>query len=123
MKTFLATAFVLLVALAASAPAQAANKACFDWDCDDTTLYCTFDASCTELDGSLWRYSWNFGDGSGNTLTGSTTIAHQYTYSYPHPDVTLTVVPYDVDSFYVTCEIIVYNQVSPPLATYGRCSQ
>lgn len=121
-RAFVFLAFAPAV-LALPLAASAANVACYDWDCDDSTYLCTFDASCTENDGMLWRYVWDFGDGSGAILTGNPVIQHQYDGSDYHPDVKLNVVDYDQDPFEVTCEILIVNQVGPPRPTAGTCSQ
>jgi hypothetical protein len=112
-----------ILALMLPVAAQAHNVACYDWDCNETTKVCSFDASCTELHGLLWRYRWDFGDGSGFVFTGSPTIQHQYSPSFPFPNVELRVIPYDVDWFSVTCQILVYNTFGPPRPTSGTCSQ
>jgi PKD domain len=102
--------------------AEATNHACFDWSCNDSTYVCSFNAGCTTLtNGQLWRYRWDFGDGAGYYLTSSAMINNTYSSSLPYPTVTLTVIPLDTPSFSVTCEIVVYNNIGPPRATYGRC--
>jgi PKD domain len=101
--------------------AHAANDACFNWDCNDSTHVCTFDASCSVTNvGSFWRYRWDFGDGSSVVLTGSPTTSHSY--SIPYPTVNLTLVFLDVDWVGTTCDIVVWNNVGPAQATYGRCT-
>lgn len=96
-----------------------AATACYTWDCNDITHYCTFNASCSTWTGSLWRFSWDFGDG-GTDLTGVATTSHTYG-STPYPNVKLTVIPLSTNPADVTCGIVVYNQVGPPLPTYGTC--
>lgn len=96
-----------LVALAGAVPAQA-TSACFDWDCDWETLTCDFDASCSSASPFVWFYFWSWGDGTGGSMTGSSTISH--TFNQPHNeciyDVTLTVTPYGTDpADSVTCEV------------------
>lgn len=119
-RTFVFLAFALAI-LALPLAASADNVACYEWDCDDTTFLCTFDASCTENDGMLWRYVWDFGDGSGAILTGNPVIQHQYDGSDLYPDVKLTVADYDQDPFSVTCGIWLEWQVGPPQPTAGVC--
>ena len=124
MKGFVLVASGLLLLLCLCAgPAEAANIACFDWSCNENnTGVCTFNAGCTQLtQGSLWRYSWAWGDGNNN-LTGSAVIGH--TYSSPVPcnaTVQLTVIPFSADNFSTSCEIIVRTCVGPPIAMSGRC--
>jgi PKD domain len=118
------TGFLLGLALvvAQTGAAQATNKACFDWSCNDTTYVCSFNSACTTLtNGQLWRYRWDFGDGAGYYFTSSSTVNNTYSSSLPYPTVTLTVIPLDTDPFSVTCEIVVYNNIGPPRPTYGRC--
>jgi hypothetical protein len=106
--------------MAHSGIAEATNHACFDWSCNESTHVCTFDASCTTFtSGQLWRYRWDFGDGAGYFFTGSAITSN--TYSIPYPTVTLTVVPFGADLFSVSCGIVVWNNIGPPRATYGRC--
>lgn len=115
-----ALALLLMLPMAA----EADNVACYDWECNQSTHVCTFDSGCTELDGSLWRYVWDFGDGSGSVLTGNEVIQHQYAFPHYTPDVKLTVAPYDVDFFSVECEIVVDWQVGPPQPDpSGTCSE
>lgn len=121
-KTFLSILFALAV-LSLPVAAQADNVACYEWDCDSSTYICTFDASCTENDGMLWRYSWDFGDGTGTMLTGNPVIQHQFSSSYASSYVKLTVVDYDQDPFDETCEIVVDWQVGPPGPTSGICPE
>lgn len=122
MRRTLGLAGFLLAAwlLAAAVPAEA-NDACFDWECDDSTLTCTFDAGCTTwTNGQLWRYSWDFGDGSGTTLTGNDEIQHDYS-SGCWKMVELTVIPFSADPFSVECEVLLQNCVGPPQGLSGRC--
>lgn len=103
--------------------AEAANIACFDWSCNEfNTGACTFNASCTELtQGQLWRYSWDFGDGTGG-LTGNPVINHNYgAAGLCWTNVRLTVIPFSADSFSVSCEIIIRNCVGPAIGLGGRC--
>ncbi|MGD2114844.1 MAG: hypothetical protein PVG07_07320 [Acidobacteriota bacterium] len=115
------------LALAFALPAQAANQACFDWDCSDNSgspYVCDFDAGCTQLDSDLWKYRWDFGDGSGIVLTGSEEIQHSYDCDPScdaGPEVELTVIPLSESSFSVECEILLFNTYGPPLPTLGTC--
>lgn len=118
------TVAALLFAGATAAHAQ--NTACYDWDCEDSAQGqgdCTFDASCSEItDGQIWKYSWDFGDGSG-TLTGNPVTFHHYdTENYA--TVRLKVALWgDGESPQVECEINIFNNHSFPLATEGRCEE
>lgn len=117
-------ALLALVGLAfLSVGAQAQGTACFDWSCDSSTGQCSFDSGCSTIQspGFLWRYSWDFGDGSGTALTGSDTINHTYSGGCFYPDVKLTVIPFNTDPFDVQCEIVVWECVGPPQGTSGRC--
>lgn len=110
----LSTLFLALPGLAQ------ASSACFDWDCDETTHICDFDASCSTFGGGqIWRYRWDFGDGSGLTFTGSPNISHSYSVAYP--EVTLTLIMLSGTDDDETCEIVVYNAVGPAQGTEGRC--
>lgn len=115
-RIFVAMAASVLF-LAFAAPSQATD-ACYTWDCDEATRTCTFDASCSTWTG-LWRYRWDFGDGSGLVLTGNPSIQH--TFSGNYSTVELMVIPYSTDPDAVSCEVIVKNNVSPPLPTSGTC--
>jgi hypothetical protein len=119
MKFWHAVLCVLAV-LAFSGTAHATNTACYDWSCNDSTHVCSFDASCSTITtGSLYQYHWDFGDGTyDNTTTATTT----HTSSIAYPTVTLTVLVLSGSDAEKGCEIVVWNQVGPPLATYGRCS-
>ena len=124
MKRFVlaASGLLLLVCLCAG-PAEAANIACFDWSCDpNNTGVCSFDASCTQLtQGSLWRYSWSWGDGT-SSLTGNNVIGHTYGAPVPcNATVQLTVIPFSADAFSTSCQIMVRGCVGPPIGLGGRC--
>ncbi|HET9228524.1 MAG TPA: PKD domain-containing protein [Thermoanaerobaculia bacterium] len=90
---------LVLLLGAASASAQTAN---FQGNCpvSGSTVNCQFDAqrgggsSCPAS--FIWKYSWDYGDGTGSGLTGSSVVNH----SYPAPgagayQVTLTVICWD----------------------------
>ncbi len=115
-KACMGVAFALALGLGA-ARAEAAT-ACYTWDCNDSTRVCTFDASCSTWTGSLWRFNWNFGDGT-STLTGSATVTH--TYSVAYPTVTLTVIPLSSSEDSAACGIVVWNAVGPAQGTEGSC--
>lgn len=119
--------FVVAVALGmfSASPGEAANIACFDWSCDPSNSgYCTFNAGCTQItQGSIWRYSWDFGDGTGD-LTGSATTAHDYAALGTPPcnaTVELVVIPFSASEFSVECEIRVRACAGPPIGLSGRC--
>jgi len=122
---------VLVVALVSmlvtlGSPAQAANKACFDWNCwSGATGYCTFDASCSDINnGTLWKYRWQFDTGWGYVLTGSPTTSYFYDVT-THPQyahVTMKIFTLDTgDDPEVTCEIRTDIRTNPPTALEGRC--
>jgi hypothetical protein len=116
-KVILGVAFALVLGLGA-ARAEAAT-ACYTWDCDDLTHVCSFNASCSSWSGNLWRFSWDFGDGS-SALTGSATTSHTYGNT-PYPTVTLTVIPLSSSEDSAACEIVVFNAVGPAQGTEGSC--
>lgn len=107
-----------------SAQAAQAATACFDWDCTAGAGYCTFDASCSSATPYVWKYNFNWGDGTSTGLTGSATQTHDYTGTGPaYPTVTLTIYFFDAPSSKtVSCDIVARNVVGPPLPLYGRCS-
>jgi hypothetical protein len=111
----------LAVPVAVGTPAEAANNACFDWSCDPSSHVCVFDASCSTITtGSLWRYRWGFGDGTGYYLTGSATITH--TFAPPYPTVTLTLFLFGAPEVSKSCQITVFDNFGPPVGPYsGHC--
>jgi hypothetical protein len=122
---FVPLAVAVALGMIWASPGEAANVACFDWTCDSSNNgSCTFNSSCTQLtQGSLWRYSWDFGDGTGG-LTGSAVIGHNYGAAGTPPcnaTVQLTVIPFSADSFSVQCQIMVRACVGPPIGLSGRC--
>jgi hypothetical protein len=121
-----AALFALVFLVLLSVNAHAANVACFDWSCDSSTGACSFNSSCSQIasPGTLWRYSWDFGDGN-SALTGSSTTNNTYSSSSGcyYPTVELTVIPFNTDAFSVECEIVVWNCVGPAQGTSGRCSR
>lgn len=118
MKQGIILGLFLLISAGLADRAEA-TTACYTWDCNEFTKVCSFDASCSTWTGNLWRFRWDFGDGSGYTFTGSPTITHSYTS--PYPTVQLTVIPLSTSQASVSCQIIVFNNVGPPLPTYGDC--
>jgi|SRR6185312_741066 len=105
----------LLMAVASRA---GATTACYDWDCNETTHVCSFDSSCSSWTGNLFRFSWDFGDGN-SANTASSTITHSY--SIPYPTVQLTVIPLSSGTASVSCGIVVWNNIGPPVGTSGHC--
>jgi len=113
----------ILFCLALLAPAaQADTHVCFDWSCNSTTKQCTFDASCSSASPFIWKYDFDWGDGSSTGLTGNPNQTHSYP-STPYPVVELTVYPWGDDVQSHSCQITVYNVFSPPLPTSGRCEE
>ena len=117
------TILLAAVALFALSTLSEASMACFDWDCNSFTRVCTFDGSCSTTSSWVWKYRWDFGDGSEWVLGG----AYQ-THEYPAPPncpaitVELTIIPWADDWASVSCPIIVKTCVGPALPTEGRCS-
>jgi hypothetical protein len=113
----------LLLAFLGFAGAAEANTACFDWECNPDTHFCTFNASCSTItQGSVWRYRWDFGDGSSIVLTSGTTTSHTYG-QVPNPDVSLTLLMFSGPEDEELCEIRVWEQVGPFIGTSGRCPE
>src|SRR5262245_43046686 len=84
---------LMLVAFAAilcfnSAPAHAG--AAFTWSCDPSTVNCSFDGSGSTASPYVWKYNFDFGDGSSTGLTGNATASHTFTSGYSST-VTLTI--------------------------------
>lgn len=100
--------------------AWATDDACYTWSCNESTHVCSFNASCSTISSSLFRYHWNFGDGSSQD-TGVATISH--TYSTPYPSVTLTLWFLNANSVSTSnCGIVAWNNVSPTQPTSGTCN-
>jgi len=111
--------FVLgLIVLAGSA--RATDDACYTWSCNESTHVCSFNASCSTITSNLYRYYWDFGDGSTQD-TGVATITH--TYSTPYPSVTLTLWFLNANPVSTSnCGIVVWNNISPVQPTSGTCN-
>jgi len=115
------------LALAPTASA-AGGTACFDWSCPRQLppVTCSFDASCSvpESGAYIWKYSWDFGDGSTSGLLGSPTTSHAYGSGYSQAYVTLTVYQWggSGNPLTVSCAISVYWPGGPPVDFSGRCS-
>jgi hypothetical protein len=110
----------LVVAFFSISQRAEATTACYSWSCDEITKICSFNSSCSSWTGSLYRFSWDFGDGTGTFLTGSSTINHTYT-TPPYPYVKLTVIPLSSSTADVTCQIVVWNNVGPTQNPFGNC--
>ena len=121
MKKVMIAASMLLLSIAFAGNA-AADTACFDWACNETTRVCTFDFGCSSADPFIWKYSFNYGDGTSTGLTGATVYTHQYGNGVFYPTVNLTIYPWSNNgSTQVSCQIVVRNAFSPGLPTSGRC--
>ena len=108
--------------LGAGAAAQAA-EACFEWDCTHEGEVCTFDASCTSPSTGIWKYSWNFGDGTGE-FTGYPATSHTYPGNgYFYPTVKLKVI-YLYGSAEADVECLIYRRIpaGPTHPLSGTCS-
>jgi hypothetical protein len=114
--------FVVVSALVFAGLAHA-DTVCFDWDCSEGTN-CTFNAGCSEADPFIWKYNFDFGDGTSTGLTGNPEWEHDYTISGPaYPYVTLYIYPWsEVGVLSVQCQIVVRNVYGPPLPQSGRCT-
>jgi PKD domain len=98
-------AALLVLSLVVVAPsAAAAATANFQGDCSysGSNLVCSFDAlrpttapsSCPNS--FIWKYSWDYGDGSSSGLTGTNPVSHTYTAPLAGAyTVTLTVICWD----------------------------
>lgn len=112
-------AFVALLCIA-SIPAQAA--ACFTWSCDHATGACTFNASCSTANPYVWKYNFDWGDGSSTGLVGSPNQSHTFS-SGSDSRVTLYVHAFQ-EPVTQTVSCWVYHhpwQVSPPAPSSGTC--
>lgn len=104
-----------------SAPAQAGP--CFDWTCDGSgTRQCSFDASCSTASPYVWKYDFNFGDGSDTGLTGNATASHTFASGYSST-VTLTTYFFSGSgSASVSCTVWTHVlPVGPQPPMSGRC--
>lgn len=112
---------IVLLLLATAAPAQAATS-CFDWSCANLT--CTFNAACSSASPFVYKYLWDFGDGSGWGPTGNSSLSHTYSASGPaNPVVSLTITYFsEPGATTTTCEITVRFVVGPQYPLNGRCS-
>lgn len=121
MKKILLPLFAFVAVLCiASAPAHAG--ACFDWSCDQSTGACSFDASCSTASPYVYKYNFNWGDGSTTGLTGSATWNHTFTSGYDS-NVTLTIIFFSGSgSHSVTCPVFHHIfPVGPQPPSGGRC--
>jgi hypothetical protein len=110
---------IAAVAFAAT-PAQA-NTACYDWSCDNDV--CTFDAGCTiwtTAEGTLWKYRWDFGDGSFPELTPFEVIHHEYPSNTCFAMPELTVMTWSVPDFTAQCTIEPTSCIGP-IFNQGQC--
>ena len=119
MKGKLLSAAVLALSLLAGSEKASANTACFHWDCDSVSQTCDFTNLSTITSGSLWRFSWDFN--GTNHLTSNWVVNNVY-FNVPYPDVQMTMWLFGANEVSTpVCEIVVWNAVSPPLATSGYC--
>jgi hypothetical protein len=122
MKRWTLPLVFIAAGLLAASSSYAANDACYTWNCNPSTHVCSFNASCsTTTDGSLWRYRWDFGDGSGYHFDSDATITK--TIGVPYPWVNLTIFFFGANEVSVTCQITVFDNVGPPIGPYsGTCN-
>lgn len=122
MRKVMIVLVFFLVSAAFGSPV-AADTACFDWSCNESTRTCTFDFSCSSASPFIWKYAFDFGDGTSTGLTGATFYTHQYSSGVFFPVVTLSIMPWsDNGMTEASCQIVVKNPFGPPLPTSGRCS-
>lgn len=112
-------AFVAVLCIA-SAPAQAG--ACFTWSCNHGTGACSFNASCSSANPHVWKYTFDWGDGSGTGLSGSATHNHTFTSGY---DSTVTLYVYsfgEPSTQSVHCPVFHHSTpFSPQPPSSGSC--
>ncbi len=103
-----------------SAPAHAGPT--FTWSCNSGTGACSFDASGSTANPYVWKYNFDFGDGSGTGLTGNPTASHTFTSGYSST-VTLTIYFFsDPGSASVNCTVWHHLlPVSPQPPFSGQC--
>lgn len=111
-----------------SATTAYAATACFDWICDGGTGLCTIDAGCSSASPYIWKYDFNFGDGTSTGLTGVSVQNHQYGSGVYEATVTLKIFYFsDPGESSVACTINTRMPPvgpQPPLSYFqGRCSQ
>lgn len=124
MKRMFLLAIALLAAYAV--PAHSAT-ACFDWSCT-TDGFCTINAGCSSASPYIWKYDFDFGDGTWTGLTGNSVQTHQYGGSVYESYVTLRILYWsDPGVNTVTCRINTrmppVGPQPPPSYFQGRCTQ
>lgn len=121
MKKMVVLVCVLaLTGLAVPQVASAAGaSACFTWNCSNGS--CQFNGTCSTGTPYVWKYKWDYGDGSSSGLTGNATPTHGYSVCYP--SVSLTVYDFDGNIESVSCLIGTGDPgcPGPPLPTVGTC--
>jgi hypothetical protein len=125
-KMFVLLGSVLLACI--SATAANAATACFDWSCNESTGFCTIDASCSSASPYIWKYDFDFGDGTWTGLTGNKVQTHQYGSSVYEAVVTLRILYWSSPGQNtVACTIHtrlpVVGPQPPPSYFQGRCTQ
>jgi hypothetical protein len=111
-----------------STTAVHAATACFDWSCNESSGLCTIDASCSSASPYIWKYQFDFGDGTATGLTGNKVQYHQYGSSVYEATVTLRILYFgDPGENAVACTIntrlFPVGPQPPPSVFQGRCSQ
>lgn len=106
--------------LIAAAPVLAATS-CFDWSC--VLGGCDFDASCSSASPFIWRYSFDYGDGTGSGLTSNPVQEHGYSENQGQKTVTLWVLYWsEPGETEASCTIDIGYTVGPIEPLTGRCS-
>lgn len=112
--------FAIVGCLASAAPAAAATS-CFDWSC--VLGGCDFDASCSSASPFIWRYSFDYGDGSGSGLTSNPVQQHDYANNQGQETVTLYILYWsEPGETAAQCTIDIGYTVGPIEPLTGRCS-
>ncbi len=126
MKNFVLLSAAALSCLLVTSHASATGTACYDWSCDVSTGTCTINAACSVASPYIWKYSYDFGDGSSTGLTGSSSAVHTYAEGVYEAPVKLTIYYFsEPSSSSVTCNVhtrlLPVGPQPPPSYFYGRC--
>lgn len=114
---------VLLVAICVClvAPPALGATACYDWSC--IMGGCDFDASCSSASPFIWRYSFDYGDGSSSGLTSNPVQYHGYSESQGQKTVELVILYWsEPGETSASCAIDIGYTAGPQFPIEGRCS-